>query len=126
MRTCHACETELITENLHGETVDRCPRCNGVFFDQGELENIVKLVNLFQSARLDEEDIDTVPGVEKQRAVKCPVHRTRMTERDIGGITVDMCGECGGIWLDDGEITALKLVENHIRQNLQLYIRLGE
>ena len=126
MRTCHSCGVEMAEENLHGETVDRCSRCNGIFFDRGELESIIKLVRLFQSADLGENDIDTIPKTEKQRAVLCPEDGDRMSERDIGGITIDLCGRCGGIWLDNGEIITLKMVENHIRKNLQLYIRLGE
>jgi len=39
---------------------------------------------------------------------------------------VDICSECGGVWLDGGEIATLKLAENNIRQNHDLYVRLAQ
>jgi Zn-finger nucleic acid-binding protein len=44
----------------------------------------------------------------------------------VGGEVVDRCPECAGVWLDDGEVAALKLAEEHIRRYIDLYIRLGQ
>lgn len=125
-RICHACNQQLKIETMQGQQVDRCPECEGIFFDKGELGSIVHLVKLYQGLKLEEEDIDSVPIAEHRRIVLCPEDGTAMDPKDIMGLTIDHCRECEGIWLDSGEIAALKLAENHIRQNLHLYIRLGE
>ncbi len=125
-RTCHECNKELLKLELQGQTVDKCPACEGIFFDAGELESILNLMNLYQGLHLDEEDIDSVPEKEHHRIVKCPDESSPMDPRDVMGLTIDVCPACQGIWLDRGEIAGLKMAENHIRQNLNLYIRLGE
>ena len=125
MRKCYECNENMEEITLHGEIIDRCPKCRALFFDKGELENIIHIVELFQSLPLDENEIDDVPEIEHDRIVKCPEDGLPMTPKEIGGITIDNCEECGGIWLDHGEIAALKITENHIKNNLQLYIRLG-
>lgn len=125
-RTCYECDESLQKIELQGQTVDRCPKCEGIFFDAGELESIIHLVKLYQGLKLDEEEIDSVPEVEHKRIVHCPEDNAEMQPHDIMGLTIDRCPQCKGVWLDRGEIAALKLAENHIRQNLNLYIRLGE
>ncbi len=125
MRKCFHCECELQEIKMEGELVDRCPECRGIFFDPGELESICKIVELFQIAKIDEEDIDTISDFEKNQHVTCPNDCSQMYNREVGGLTVDICPECKGIWLDGGEISALKLAEKHIKKNIQLYIRLG-
>ena len=82
-------------------------------------------MKLLQSVRLAEDDIDTVPDEEKHRRLRCPRDRKKMRKVPVAGLTVDVCDTCGGVWLDDGEITALKMAETHIRGNIQLYLRLG-
>jgi len=125
-RRCHECGCQTEEIDLHGEKVDKCPSCGGLFFDKGELDNIIHLAEVFQMMKMDEEEIDSVPQHEHNRIVHCPHDNSAMTPKDIAGLTIDVCEECKGIWLDNGEITALKVAENHIKQNLQLYIRLGE
>ncbi len=119
------CGTELEEVLVDGEAVWRCPRCNGMYFEKGQLESIVHIVKLFQSVRLMEDDIDSIPPEEHARRRRCPLDQSRMRKVEIAGLTVDLCDSCGAIWLDDGEITALKMAETHIRGNIQLYVRLG-
>lgn len=125
MRKCFQCHCDLIEVFMEGEQVDRCPECLGIFFDEGELESICKIVELFQKVTMDEEDIDTISEAEKARQVICPADGTEMYNEEVGGLTIDICPVCKGIWLDGGEIMALKLAEKHIRKNIQLYVRLG-
>jgi Zn-finger nucleic acid-binding protein len=116
----------MVEVELHGECVDKCPLCDGIFFDRGELESIIHIVDLFRSVKLNEPEIDDVPECEHKRIVRCPDDGSEMEPNEIGGLTIDICQKCGGIWLDHGEIAVLKVTENHIKNNLQLYIRLGE
>ncbi len=122
---CPTCAVQLDEAPLDGEVVRRCPRCGGIYFGPGQLESIVHIVRLFQSIHLEEEDIDSVSEEERARILCCPMDGTPMTKLGIAGLALDQCSSCRGIWLDDGEIAALKMAETHIRGNIQLYIRLG-
>ena len=125
MRTCPTCEVALVERHMARQDIDRCPSCAGAFFDAGELEAIVGLVGLLHGAVLDEPEIDSVSVQEHDRIVHCPADRAEMTPEDVGGLVMDVCPTCKGIWLDSGEVTGLKLAERNIAENLNLYIRLG-
>jgi Zn-finger nucleic acid-binding protein len=125
MRTCPLCRIDLDEIDLQRELVDRCPECRGVFLDEGELGTIVKMVEIFREIDLDEADIDNIPKADLSRSLVCPADGAPMEPVDLSGVVVDICSECGGIWLDGGEMTARKLAETNLRANLSLYTRLG-
>jgi Zn-finger nucleic acid-binding protein len=126
MRPCPTCDKPLIEVARGGQRVDRCPTCHGIFFDAGELEAIVAMMDLYHSIKLEEDEIDIVPSEERTRRVSCPADGADMEPRQVGTLTMDTCPSCDGIWLDDGELVSLMLAEQNIRDNLNLYIRLGE
>jgi len=125
MRKCPNCDCGLTEMRLHTEIIDRCEKCNGAFFDRGELEAIIQTVEVFESINLEENEIESIPTTEMQRELCCPADGELMVKQEIVGVIVDICPHCGGIWLDRGEIIALKIAEDHIRENIHLYIRLG-
>ena len=43
----------------------------------------------------------------------CPVDGTRMLKENNHDVIIDRCPECGGIWLDAGEIEAIKQAASH-------------
>ena len=41
--------------------------------------------------------------------MQCPVDSTELSvKRYAGNLEIDLCGECGGIWLDRGELEAIQ------------------
>ncbi len=50
---CPKCGADLVTQDYEGVQVDRCPECDGVWFDAGEAERVIKqdtgVVGLFRS-----------------------------------------------------------------------------
>lgn len=118
-RQCPRCEQQLtaVLLGLGAEQVeiDRCLKCHGLFFDPGEVEQI--LDRLEQRA----EDIDhqqLLGLIEKETPtgdfetvtyVPCPDCRQLMHRRSFGqraGVIIDSCRE-HGIWLDGGELRRL-------------------
>lgn len=126
MRTCPLCRIDLEEIDLQQELVDRCPACRGIFLDKGELGAIVKMVKIFREISLDEPDIDNIPEDDVARSLACPADGGSMEPVDMSGVVVDLCAVCGGVWLDGGEMTALKMAESNLRANLGLYTRLGK
>lgn len=39
---CPKCGADLITEEYHGIHVDRCTECHGIWFDAGEVEQLLE------------------------------------------------------------------------------------
>jgi len=51
---CPKCGADLGTEDYHGVQVDRCPECNGMWLDSGEVEDLLAredagVINVFRS-----------------------------------------------------------------------------
>jgi uncharacterized protein len=43
--------------------------------------------------------------------MQCPKCRVMMREREKGDITIDICPQCRGVWLDPGELEKLTVRE---------------
>ena len=125
-RTCPVCLHALQEIPCEGEQVDFCQTCRGIFLDEGELDAISGLVSLWHQTPLREAEIDAVSEEEREREVRCPADDVPMEPTEIAGTTLDVCPACRGIWLDGGELTALHMAEKSIRENLELYIKLGQ
>ena len=125
MRKCPKCDIRMGKHLLHRQEIERCPQCKGIFLDEGELGNIVRLMKIYRSVGLDESEAVTLDDVERT-SYSCPADDNILTREDYGGLPVDTCDKCRGVWLDDGELVSLKRTEMHIRSNLNLYIRLGQ
>ena len=107
---CPACETVSMLKcgSFDVEVViDRCPDCHGLWFDAGELRQVLKsegMKSRFMAAASSE--VQT-PSAE-QAARQCPRCDRALQPLELGGVTVDVCVGCSGVWLDEGEL--LKLV----------------
>ncbi|MCB9778809.1 MAG: zf-TFIIB domain-containing protein [Alphaproteobacteria bacterium] len=84
--------------------VDWCPACGGAFYERGELERALGHAEL--------SDRDIVQGGTQPRAgCTCPGCGEKMTEYTWPtwtDIRLDVCGKCGGRWLDRGELESIK------------------
>jgi Zn-finger nucleic acid-binding protein len=105
---CPKCRIEKMKpEKFEDIMVDRCPACQGIFFDRGELNNMItkkmggKADTFAFSATSD--DMDNVPA-------HCPHCQQKMTPcKGAGDIRVDQCQTCKSIFLDQGELASLQL-----------------
>jgi hypothetical protein len=43
-----------------------------------------------------------------KRAAKCPRCEVDLTERELQQVMVDICPQCGGMWLDAGELDLIR------------------
>ncbi len=120
-RICPDCNCELTTINL--ETVksdkgknlqiDRCDSCFGLFFDPGEVEELLEksVSNVFTINKKHMQNInrDRFKKDNNIKYRKCPICQSFMQRSNYGhrsGVIVDRCHK-HGVWLDSGEITHL-------------------
>ena len=112
--------SELVRQNYEADIeIDRCDACSGSWLDAKELERIQATTEHDYTA-----EIKQLPNVVDQAyamalakskpAIKCPACESgqELERREHGGcsqILIDVCPKCRGVWLDDGEMSALEI-----------------
>ncbi|NQT91001.1 MAG: zf-TFIIB domain-containing protein [Candidatus Omnitrophica bacterium] len=116
---CPKCVGKLEKKKVEGIEIDACSVCEGIWFDAGELQDVVKADSKdfdyidvgkeeFDGAELEvsEIDLDSKKG-------KCPrcEDGTMLAQSQYDKderIKVDICPKGHGTWLDGGEIQKLR------------------
>ena len=107
---CPACNSLMIVVEHEQIELDYCPDCAGVWFDAGELELLLKTMQL-EDSMLSLDSILTSPEAksnEKKR--KCPICRKKMKKATVGHdpeVLIDACPRGDGLWFDAGEVGQL-------------------
>ena len=109
--------------------VRRCIGCRGLYCERGVLEQM-------RDEWLVDTVLDTGSAVDgakynETRDIPCPGCGTTMDhakDKEQGHITLDVCANCEGIFLDAGELTDMKNVTlmDHVRQLLAKLAKRGE
>ena len=102
VRLCPKCRDKMRERPLQesGIKIDSCPTCHGMWFDRWELEG-----------HLGGPDTEVIPGSDARVIERgCPRCKIVMTNFTASGtdVSVDMCEECKGVWLDSGELKRLE------------------
>lgn len=56
---------------------------------------------------------------------KCPKCGGSLSERELGGVKIDECSNCGGIWLDRGELELVQEIEGKSSGFMSNLFRMG-
>ena len=104
--------TELAKVEIMGIELDKCHRCDGIWFDRGELERlrdsgIEGMEEVLERKYGDPEFTDGAVDAHMRcpRCVDKPLFQQHYTY--INPVAVDRCNTCMGMWLDDGELNAI-------------------
>lgn len=106
---CPKCLAELKEFYSHDLKLARCFSCNGIWFDKNELKKLI-----------DERDKDLAWmhfdlwskkekfGADRGKKL-CPKCKKAMAvlKYNNSEVEVDICADCGGVWLDSGEFTKI-------------------
>lgn len=111
-RPCPRCKIIMQTIDLKidGEfLIERCEKCMGLFFDTGELEDLIKASMDQGNPEIDELNKTHHTKRPHTAYVPCPVcsgimHRVNFGTRS--GVIIDRC-HMHGMWLDGGELGQL-------------------
>ena len=113
---CPKCQVaKLVARGVKGKdfTVDYCLKCKGVWFDRGELEEVmpaaIKELAIPGTARKDVERL-------------CPKCEKALYQFDYPQtyVTIDLCKKCRGLWLDAGEFKEIRAVRNSLQMSGEL------
>ena len=96
---CPRDATELAQGKEHGIEVDRCPGCQGAWYDYDELEALESTV------ADDDHRTGTIDYAKRESELACPVCSKRMRAFNYRAynLELDACSEGHGFWLDAGE-----------------------
>lgn len=107
---CPACRAPMAEENFASARVDVCGACAGIWFDRGAL------------ARVDHKKKGAGPALQRALAVplaaprastgrtcpRCAVALVGEIQDAYPAVHLDRCPGCDGIFLDGGELAALR------------------
>ena len=81
--------------------VDQCPSCSGIWFDPEELDKFLGAkLSLPKATPASDADLDAKGG----RCPRCALALARKPSRYDPKVSVDVCGKCGGTWIDAAEL----------------------
>jgi len=103
---CQKTELRVVTESE--VELDFCKDCGGIWFDNGELQKVIdnRIELTFDKIRSEE-----TPMMMDYKTAMCPVCNEvlkKVPDKKVGGIMLDQCPTCKGIWLDGGEFKRIK------------------
>lgn len=84
---------------------DHCPKCEGVFLDRNELARLTGHKNI--NAQITEH-----LGIDVGSTLVCPADGGLMDDEKFDAVTIDVCTQCQGVWLDKGELEALSKMDD--------------
>jgi Zn-finger nucleic acid-binding protein len=107
---CPACKNDMIVVEYHDIELDYCNECHGVWFDSGELELLVRAMNMEEDQALIADLFHSPSASTSEKKRKCPICNRKMRKATVGGkpeIIIDLCKREDGIWFDGGELAQL-------------------
>lgn len=100
MPTCPRADGDLVRQRVRGRDteLDRCSRCHGVWFDDGQIAEII-------GARAVD-PLPIPPGAARMESIRCPRCSEALRRFSYPGTAtvIDSCASCAGVWLDAGEL----------------------
>lgn len=115
---CPVCKIDMLVIEYSKIELDYCAACQGVWFDSGELELLLKSIKL-DSPDLFKNMLDLPEANAPEKRRKCPICNQKMKEANIGeqsSILIDVCRRGDGLWFDGDELGQLlnQLAQKHL------------
>ena len=109
---CPACNNTMEEITVGDITVDVCKGgCGGIWFDQLELKKVDEPHESAGEALLDIERDESVK-IDPSQKRNCPKCKDVVMMRHFSSVKrkveVDECANCGGMWLDQGELGQIR------------------
>lgn len=110
-RHCPDCKTLLEAEDILGIQLDVCPKCAGIWFDDGELLKLKELGDA-EMAEVDDAfvpaDGETTRGDPKRLCPDCDLALQEFAYLYTSNVKLDSCEGCHGTWVEHGELRAMQ------------------
>ncbi|WP_299792911.1 rhomboid family intramembrane serine protease [uncultured Shewanella sp.] len=102
--SCPDCPQSVMkVYDFHGEEVDCCQSCGGMWFENGELNAALSKADNGDDKVRVEETLGQRLGQSTRRCNHCNCSMERYHLMDGYQIEVDVCHRCSGVWIDEHE-----------------------
>lgn len=101
---CPACNVPLDSLRVGNIELDECPRCLGLWFDRGELHEVI---TTRLSSRLARREFPLEPPATDQRLGPCCRCGGSLMAQKSQGPSPAACARCGGFWVPQAAFVAL-------------------
>ncbi|MFH0702105.1 MAG: zf-TFIIB domain-containing protein [bacterium] len=127
--TCPACGNKLSKIKIEDIIVDVCENgCGGIWFDRGELKKVNEKHKSAGESLLNIQKNECII-IDTSIKRKCPICKDIIMKKHFSSIKrtveIDECCQCGGIWLDYGELEKIRNEfesnDKRIEQTKQFY-----
>src|SRR5678809_646859 len=121
---CPACYNELTQKQVGSVAVDVCEGgCGGIWFDAFELQRVDEESEAAGEHLLEIERDDRI-AIDPTRKRQCPRCENIKLKRHFFSarreVELDECPNCGGYWLDAGELAKIRQEKTSAGENQQL------
>lgn len=107
---CAKCGHDMETIIHSGVELDMCPKCSGLWFDEGEYEKMLKVSDIEKLKNTSGDR--SADDLKKAPCPRCHTDSFMVQVLSVNpSIHMDKCSKCNGIWLDGGEFEKLHLDE---------------
>jgi Zn-finger nucleic acid-binding protein len=108
-RLCPVCQVSLVPQSHLGITIDVCPTCAGIWFDADELPRLREMdpAILPRLDHLYQPMVERYEGAVERLCPKCRLPMYHYNYLYTSNITLDSCDQCGGVWVDHGELVKM-------------------
>ena len=97
---CPSCRTERLQHaEFHGESVELCGRCGGIWFDDGELDRSLSAADNGHDKVAIEGSLGDFIDYDRCHCPKCDTRLGRYYLLDGVALEVQRCFDCDGIWV---------------------------
>lgn len=104
-KLCPHCRREfLAVTHYQDEELDICPKCSGIWFEQGELNSLISAVDNGENRSDYQALLGQRIGRTEMRCPNCRVclHNFKLLQDyDVG---IDICPECDGAWVEADDL----------------------
>ncbi|MDP2653597.1 MAG: zf-TFIIB domain-containing protein [Candidatus Omnitrophota bacterium] len=109
---CPSCTNKLTPKTVDDITVDTCENgCGGLWFDAFELRKVDEPKERKGEALLEIKRKDGI-RIKFDRQRRCPKCKSIVMRQFYFSVKrlvqIDECGQCGGVWLDVGELAMIR------------------
>jgi Zn-finger nucleic acid-binding protein len=107
---CPACKNDMIVVEYHQTELDYCTGCKGVWFDNVEMDLMLKSLGLEKPELLLENLLHNPEADTAEKKRKCPICGKTMKMINVGdktNVIIDICPSGDGLWFDSGEVVQM-------------------
>jgi len=107
---CPTCKSDMIVVEHSRIELDYCTKCQGVWFDAGELELLLETMTLNEPGFSLDNILGSPEAESSEKKRRCPICGQIMKKATLGKqpeVLIDACPQGDGLWFDGGEVDQL-------------------